>query len=101
MVIFSTNARRDLQQIGDWIEKSSGRRTARTWVERLQRRTDDLILHPYAGQADGDLGGHRRLVELAYLIFYEAGETGDIVILRVVDGRRDLTTIFPDSTDVL
>jgi plasmid stabilization system protein ParE len=70
-VVFSRNAERDLEAIGDWIAQDN--------------RSRDLRL--------------RRRVHGDYLIFYDVGTTS-VEILHVLHGARDYAQIiFPSEPD--
>lgn len=89
-------ARLDLIEIGDYLERVAGKRTARRWVERIQAKARRLAHQPYAGAADAELGGRRRIVVGPYLVVYWA--TSDVVrIVRIVHGARDLPPLFPSD----
>ena len=74
-------------------------------AERYLQRIENLIIllrdQPRMGALRNDLVvGLRALVERPYVVFYrllpdEAEETVDIIeVVRVVDGRRDLPSLF-------
>lgn len=69
-VEITRKARADLIEIGDYLERVAGKRTAFCWIERLETRVLGLASHPYAGAEDSELGGRRRVVVRPYLIVY-------------------------------
>lgn len=92
-VQLAPRARLDLIQIGDYLERESGRRIARRWIERLEAKALDLEKQPYIGAEDASLGGRRRLVVRPYLIVYRISNNV-VRVLRVVHGARDLPNLF-------
>lgn len=95
-VEFAPRARIDLVEIGDYLERVAGKRTARKWVARLQARARALGEHPYASHEQPDLGGRRRAVVRPYLVVYRIA-LDTVRIVRVVHGARDLPAIFGDD----
>ena len=86
-------ARLDLIEIGDYLERVAGKRTARRRVERIQTRAHRLKRQPYTGAEDAELGGRRRVVVAPYLVVYRV--TADTVrIARIVHSARDLPPLF-------
>lgn len=61
-VELAPRARLDLIEIGDYLERVAGRRTAHRWVSRLETKALALAKHPYIGAEDAELGGRRRAV---------------------------------------
>lgn len=67
---------------------------ASRFIETITDRFFLLAGFPYMGRARENLGaGSRSLAVGEYVIVYCA-EDEDVVILRVVHGRRDLETLF-------
>lgn len=63
-------------------------------VDIIGERFITLADYPRAGRARGDLGrGLRSFVADDYVIVYRIVR-GDVVILRIVHGRRDLRAMF-------
>jgi plasmid stabilization system protein ParE len=67
-VELAPRARLDLIEIGDYLERVAGKRTALRWVTRLEAKALNLAEQPYAGAEDSELGGRRRIVLRPYLI---------------------------------
>lgn len=91
-VRLSGKARRDLLDIYAYLSSRNpvaANRTFRTINESLQRLTD----FPYTGRERTEFGpGMRSLVVRTYLVFHRI-EGDSIDIVRVVDGRMDLSKI--------
>lgn len=59
-------------------------------LDRLNRRWELLSTQPHSGMSRSDIGdGIRYVVVGEYLTFYRV-DAGDIAILRVMHGRRDI-----------
>jgi toxin ParE1/3/4 len=86
----------DLDEIWLYVAKESGSMDAATrLVDWITERFFFLASFPYAGRArDDDFGsGSRSFAAGEYVIVYSvAGE--DVLILRVVHGRRNLESLF-------
>lgn len=93
-VEFARRARLDLIEIGDYLESSAGRRTARRWVERLEARAMSLTSQPHAGAEIPGLAGRRRLVVRPYVIVYRILNADLVRVARVLHGARDLPGLF-------
>ena len=92
-----TNIRRtafaESDLIGIWLYIAAESPTAADrLLDRIERRTQLLATQPFSGVARPDLGSDLREVVVGnYLMFYRV-EGGEIVILRVLNGKRDLTS---------
>src|SRR5271154_6270249 len=99
-VVISPRADRDLQAI--WLTIASDDTAAATRVVRaIGARISLLANHPRLGPRRPDIGLTIRVrVEGRHLILYEIRPDTDdrpidkVEIVRVVDGRRDLTGLF-------
>jgi toxin ParE1/3/4 len=96
----ASQARSDL--LGIYIAVGSDNPSA---AERLltsiERKSEMLVHHPRLGRRSPDIGSSiRMLVEGPYVILYETRPDNDggpidaLEIVRVVDGRRDLTRMW-------
>jgi addiction module RelE/StbE family toxin len=99
-IIYSPEALRDLEKIGDYIaEQLKNPIAALNTVNGIQYRIDKLADFPLMGSLlsalydDVDVGDYRFLVCLNYLAFYRA-EGDNVHIDRVIYGRRDYITIL-------
>ena len=93
-VEITRRARIDLVEIGDYLERVAGKRTALRWVTRLEEKALSLAAQPYAGAEDSELGGRRRVVVRPYLIVYRIRSNDLVSVVRVVHGARDLPALF-------
>lgn len=99
-VLLSPAAERDLEEI--WLAIAADNRRAATGLLRLiAARIKGLADHPRLGPRRADIRpGARMLVAGRYLILYETrpdtdeGPLDAVEIVRVIDGRRDLPTLF-------
>ena len=82
-------AQRDFESIGDYLAIRSPKAAA-DLAERFLDRWDLLATQPHSGQAVDHVPGLRRLVMGEYIAFYRFDD-GDIVIVRIFHGRRDLS----------
>ena len=88
---FSYQAEQDLNDIYDYVARSSAANAARL-VQRLQQACRLLAQFPGMGAARDDLRtGMRAFTEGSYVIFYEDTDDG-IRILRVLQGSRNITS---------
>ncbi len=74
---------------------------AEAYYDRLERRARQLAEQPRLGPRRSDIRlGVRLLVEAPYVILYETipdtdmGPIDSVEIVRVVDSRRDLASLF-------
>jgi toxin ParE1/3/4 len=99
-VVISPNAYRDLEEI--WFTIAAENPSIATRVVRaIGVKIDRLADHPRPGPRRADIRpSMRMLVEERYLILFEThpdrdeGAVDEVEIVRVVDGRRDLTNLF-------
>ncbi len=92
----SSEAEANLADIWDYIAQKSG--TAEIADRLIDSLTDRFLLlsnHPYIGRRrDDDLRpGLRSFSVENYVILYRI-ESGDVLILSVMHGRRDIETLF-------
>lgn len=88
-------ARADLDEIWDYIFTESGSETIADQVlDEINARFDVLAVWPQAGRRRDELGhGLRSHAVGSYIIFYRLARE-DVVIQRVLHGRRDLGSLF-------
>jgi toxin ParE1/3/4 len=92
----SPRAANDLDDIWIYVARESGSlEIANRLIDSITDRFVMLANHPHAGrQRNDDLGTSRRSFPVGeYLIVYRV-EDKDVLILRVVHGRRDLGALF-------
>ena len=98
-VVISPRAETDLEDI--WLTIALENPLAATRLARaIGERIESLAAHPRLGPRRSEIRPATRvLVEGAYLILYETNPDTDdeaidfVEIVRVVDGRRDLTAL--------
>ena len=90
----SRQARRDVATIAGRIARERGTQSADQAIETMARSFELLGRHPMAGRdRSGDLGrGRRSLVSGHYIIVYRPVDL-DVLIQRVIDGRRDYPAV--------
>jgi len=92
---YSEQARRDLRLIARELGILASPRLAGIWVRRLRAKARPLAETPMMGEKIAEFGpGRRRLVEWPYVIVYEVKEPGRVTVVRILDGRRDLPSLF-------
>jgi len=99
-VLLSPVAERDLEDI--WLAIAADNRRAATRILRLiAARIKGLADHPRLAPRRKDIRpGARMLVVGRYLVLYEThpdtdeGPLDSVEIVRVIDGRRDLPSLF-------
>lgn len=95
-LIWSPEAIADLQAIWDFYVEAAGQRTAEKIVREVAETCAILKQHPLVGRMRDEVRpGLRSMVSHPNVIFYRV--RNDIPeIVRVLDGRRDIETIFLD-----
>lgn len=84
-------AERDFVEIAEYISARSPFAAAKL-VRRFIRQWEILATQPLSGQSCDELHpGARRLVMGGYIAFYRV-QAGDVLILRVLHGRQDITS---------
>ena len=97
-VIWSADARTDLDSIWNYYERVAGPSAA----EKIVRQIDDVVRllqeHPFAGRARDEVRpGLRSFAATPHVVFYRIRD--DIPeIVRILDGRRDIDNIFATET---
>jgi len=88
-VIVRKAARRDLDDILDWISKDSPR-AAKAIVRRISLRVNRLATPGLANMGrPGVVEGTRELLEPPYIIIYSVNDlAGEIAVLNIVHGAR-------------
>ena len=99
-ITFSDLAIADILEQADWYEVQSDHKLANRWEKAVTSTLLRIAKIPHAGspcrlQAD-ELRGTRRVPISGFpnhLIFYQF-QHGEILVLRVVHGARDLESLF-------
>ena len=88
-LLFSSQARHDLDEIYDFVRRERPMAAARI-LERVRASSDQLRFQPHIGR-NGTVDGTRELVVrgLPYIIVYLIDEAaGSVVLLAIVHGTR-------------
>jgi len=86
----------DLDDIWYYVAKESGSiEVANRLIDSVTSRFFLLSTHPYMGRArDADFGVDSRSLAVGEYVIVYCVQDDDVLILRVVHGRRDLETLF-------
>jgi len=89
-------AEADLEALWDYVSTESGSDDiADSLIDALAERFTSLATFPYLGRArDRDLGAGRRSLPVYHYVIIYSITGSDVLILRVVHGRRDLIDIM-------
>lgn len=89
---YTPEARLDLIEIGDRLPDHTPRAAERV-LDRIAERCRQLVGFPNLGRPRPTVAPEARSIGMErYLIFYRLTES-EVVIVRVVDGRRDLSSM--------
>ncbi|MBB3444580.1 type II toxin-antitoxin system RelE/ParE family toxin [Rhizobium sp. BK379] len=99
-LLWTSKARADVKNIYIHIGKEQPR-SAEKYFANFRRKVELLIEHPLLGERHQEVfRTARMLVEAPFVILYETrpdtddGPIDTVEIVRVVDGRRDLSALF-------
>lgn len=99
-LVWTPQAREDLIEIYVYIGSENPSAAERIFLA-LQSKAESLTANPRSGVRRADIRpSTRMLVESPYLILYEThpdseeGRIDQVEIVRIVDGRRNLTILF-------
>jgi toxin ParE1/3/4 len=86
----------DLDDIWYYVAKDSGSvEIASRLIDSITSRFLLLAGHPYLGRArDDDFGAGSRSFPVGEYVIVYCVENGDVLILRVAHGRRDIEALF-------
>ena len=95
-LVLTRRARIDLNGIYEWILNDSGERRARAVAGRIDRTMTRLAAFPKSGRVRTEYPGQPRSLAVSpWVIFYRPLiEDDGIEVLRVLDGRQDLSRIL-------
>jgi toxin ParE1/3/4 len=95
----SSRARSDVHEIWLYLVEESGNHLrADKFFAQMVKALKMLRSSPYLGRARPELAkGLRSFVSGDYLILYYAA-AGEVQVIRVVHGRRDLAALFPPES---
>jgi plasmid stabilization system protein ParE len=99
---YSRKALRDIAALRAYVVEISGsEHRAQAYLERVFRRCATLKSFPTSGRLRPDFAWNiRSVVVKTIVIFYLHTDDDWIYVLRIVDGRRDLGTLFLDLDDL-
>ncbi|MDE2921537.1 MAG: type II toxin-antitoxin system RelE/ParE family toxin [Acidobacteriota bacterium] len=91
-------AARDLEEIGDYIAGQDGSRTAQRVLNRIEETVQALSALPDRGSyprelLDFGIREYREVFFKAYRIIYRVAE-GEVYVLVIADGRRDMRALL-------
>jgi plasmid stabilization system protein ParE len=94
--VLTRRARIDLNGIYEWILNDSGERRARAITGRIDKTMSRLAAFPKSGRVRTEYPGQPRSFAVSpWVIFYRPLTEGNgVEILRVLDGRQDLSRIL-------
>jgi len=95
-IVFLDEARDDLRSIEAYIAEHDGEMRAAAIRSRLDQAIRRLAFMPGIGGHRSYLKPKQRAFPMSpWTIYYEALPNGDgVSIIRIIDGRRDLPSIF-------
>jgi len=92
----SESSGQDLDDIFARVAEDNGLGVAVAQLERLEKSLDRLAAFPQRGRARRDLGENTFTLPVRpWVIIYDLVE-GDVEVLRIVDGRRDLSALLDE-----
>ncbi len=90
---FTEAAARDLADIAAWIAKDASPERTALIIERIHRTSEQVAYMPRIGRTRFDIAGNPQSYPVRpWRILYRTTDDG-IVVLRVIDCRRDLAQI--------
>jgi toxin ParE1/3/4 len=93
---FHRTRRSGLDQIFAWVAEDNGLQVAIAQMDRLEAGLARIEAHPRIGRARRDLGENTFTLPVRpWVIIYDLVGT-DLDVLRVVDGRRDLSVVLEE-----
>jgi len=96
-ITWSPEARSDLSEIWNYYANAAGRQTANKIAREIDQACSLLRRYPLAGRARDEMRpGFRSIAAAPHIVFYRV-RNGVAEIVRVLDGRRDLDSIFADQ----
>ena len=92
----SESSGQDLDDIFARVAEDNGLGVAVAQLERLEKSLDRLAAFPQLDRARRDLGENTFTLPVRpWVIIYDLVE-GDVEVLRIVDGRRDLSALLDE-----
>jgi toxin ParE1/3/4 len=92
-VRFTHRAREDLLDIWTHIARQTSPRAADRVYDLIEKRSGTLRAHPQMGRARPEIADEARAIVIERWIAFYRIVGGDVQIVRVVDGARDLANV--------
>jgi plasmid stabilization system protein ParE len=90
-VVVTENAKRDVRAIISDLHRIAGHTVASRYAADFKTVYKDLAQFPDSGAPRAALGRFARIkLVYPYVVIYDS-DAGSVAILRVLDGRRDIT----------
>lgn len=96
-IVFTQTARSDLASIENYIAENDGEARASAVRARLDKAIENLAMMPGIGASRPYLKPGRRAFPVSPWTIYYTTLSDGIRVLRVIDGRRDLPSLFGRS----
>ncbi|CCD86467.1 putative plasmid stabilization system [Bradyrhizobium sp. ORS 285] len=97
-VRLSRLAQQDLIAIWRKVAEDNGPATADQWIDRIERRCQQLASFPQSGPARPDIAFDARMLVIGRWLALYRVEAGGVRIMRVTDAAQDLGEIdFSDE----
>jgi toxin ParE1/3/4 len=98
-LLWSPEAESDLLDIWRWGARFFSQDVADSHLRDIDRAARNLLKFPESGRSRDELRlGLRAIVVFPTVVFYRVTRT-TIEVVRVVDGRRNISAMFADGTD--
>ena len=98
-VTWSATARTDLSQIWTYYAHAAGRLVADKLVLNINQTVRKLEDYPFSGRSRDEVRpGLRSVLAKPYVVLYRLREDQSAEIVRVLDGRRDVESIFSEDS---
>ena len=94
--LINARATQDLSEIAEYLAGISLKQSDR-FLQDFDRKCVQIVNFPLSGKSYGELRPDLRgMIFQGYFIFYRVLEN-EVEIMRVIAGRRDLTSLFDQS----
>lgn len=86
----------DIEEIADYIAQQSGLEQSENFLSKLESKFSKLVTFPLIGRKRDEILTNIRTIPLDNYVILYLPIGGDIEILRIVSGYRNLSTLFTD-----
>jgi toxin ParE1/3/4 len=86
----------DIEEIVDYIAQQSGLEQSENFLSKLESKFSKLVTFPLIGRKRDEILTNIRTIPLDNYVILYLPIGGDIEILRIVSGYRNLSTLFTD-----